>query len=117
MKWMEGKTGRAVSSMKKKAEKKGGKFSKLVSQVEDDILIPVRNPFMALADLPNNNTMDDSRAELETKDDEQLEALFGELGVKDSDSGEDLFEMEFKQHKRAYYIEKFEVPNADELVV
>ena len=116
---MERKTGRAVS-MKKKAEKKGAKFPKLSSQVDDDILSPVSNPFMALAGLPtsgDDSIVDDSRNEMEAKDDEQLEALFGKLGVKDGDSGEDLFEMEFKQHKRAYYIDKFEVPNADELVL
>ena len=91
--------------MKKKAEKKGAKFPKLSSQVDDDILSPVSNPFMALADLPtsgDDSIVDDSRNEMEAKDDEQLE---------------DLFEMEFKQHKRAYYIDKFEVPNADELVL
>ena len=120
MKWLEGKTGRAVSQGKMKKEKKGLKFSQLVSQVDDDIMFPVRNPFMALADLPDtgdNTAKDDSRKELETKNSDELEALFGGLGFKDGEGGEELFELELKQNKRAYYIDKFEEPTADELVL
>ena len=116
MKWLEGRTGRPVSKLRKKGQK-GIKFSQLVSQVEDDILFPVKNRYMALADVSDgfdDSLTDQSIRELESRNEEQLEALFGGLGFKDSDGGEELFELEFKQHKRAYYIDKFEVPMADE---
>lgn len=110
-----------MSPLKKRVRKSRGKFSHLVRQVEDDIMFPVKNPFMALADVPvqyQGSVVEQASAKDldDSKGDEQLQALFGELGFKESDGGEDLFEMEFRQHKRAYYIEKFEVPVADELV-
>ena len=84
-------------------------------------MIPVRNPYMALADV--SDAFDDSAfdtsqrtLELESGNDKKLESLFGDLGFKDLDGGEELFELEFRQHKRAYYVEKFEVPVADEYV-
>ncbi|XP_065061196.1 5'-3' exoribonuclease 1-like [Rhopilema esculentum] len=119
MKWLEGRTGRSFSPNKRKGGNKGMKFSKLVSQVEEEIMIPVRNPYMALADV--SDAFDDSAfdtsqrtLELESGNDEKLERLFGDLGFKDLDGGEELFDLEFRQHKRAYYVEKFEVPVADD---
>jgi len=113
MKFLEMKTGRAVSSRKKKAEKKGLKFSQLVSQVDDDILLPVKNQFAALGN-DSVTLMGDSTKVLDSMDTEVAEGVLGGLECKDSDSGEDLFELEFEQHKRAYYIDKFEVADADE---
>ena len=117
MKYLEMKTGRAVSPAKRKAEKKGLKFSQLVSQVDDEILLPVKNRFSTLAQGNDSFAlMGDSTKVLDSMETEVAEGVLSGLECKDSDSGEDLFELEFRQHKRAYYIDKFEVADADELV-
>ena len=92
-----------------------------MSQVEDDIMMPVRNPYMALADV--SDAFDDSLmsspqriVDNDDMEDDELENRFSGLGFKDTEGGEDIFELEFRQHKRAYYIEKFDIPVADELV-
>ncbi len=72
---------------------------------------------MALADV--SDAFDDSLVSsppraLDEESGEELEKIFGDMGIKEKDGGEELFEMEFRQHKRAYYTEKFDIPTADE---
>ena len=66
----------------------------------------MKNQYELLAALENGDSMDT----------EVAEGVLGGLECKDSDSGEDLFKLEFEEHKKAYYIDKFEVADADELV-
>eukprot|EP00794_Sanderia_malayensis_P014879 gene14879-16425_t len=117
MKWLEGRTGRSLSSGRRKKNGSGKKkFSQLLSQMDDDILFPVKNPYMALADDSADDSGADSASSRSLDDGEarELAEMFGDMGVKETDGGEELFELEFRQNKRAYYIEKFNVPTADD---
>lgn len=88
------------------------KFSQLRLQLKDD-MFPCKNPFLALADGSDDDSQLSNSPRVLDHEEGELAEIFGDLGVKDTDGGEELFEMEFKQNKRAYYIEKFDVPVAD----